>query len=73
VTRSNDEVLNTGAGKRPVSTGALPDNFVLHRARGKDSLISSAPRDSYEFPKSFDDDELEFDIDVPDDDDFDLE
>ena len=47
--------------------GALPEDFVLHRS-GKDNAdIISSKKKSEE--KAL----LEFDIDVPDDDDFDIE
>lgn len=58
----NDNVKK-GLKKRPVTTGALPDDFVLHRAsKGDNRIISSSESDK-----------LEFDIDVPEDDDFDID
>ena len=50
----------------PASTGALPKDFVLHRAGRDNRNIISSKEDG-------DSKELEFDIDVPEDDDFDIE
>ncbi|MBQ7724164.1 MAG: hypothetical protein IJT63_01020 [Lachnospiraceae bacterium] len=73
MTRNNNDRLNSMSGQRPVTTGALPGDFVLHRAKDKGSkLISTAKEESIEFPVNYEDDMLEFDIDIPDDDDFDI-
>ena len=53
--------------KRPLSLGVLPEDFVLHRAgKGNDDIVSSRSKDR-------ENELLEFDIDGPDDDDFDIE
>lgn len=75
MTRNNDDKLNSGFGQRPVTTGALPGDFVLHRAKDKGSKLISTSEDkeeSLEFPVCFEGSMLEFDIDIPDDDDFDM-
>ncbi len=73
--KSNVDKLNSGYGQRPVTTGALPGDFVLHRAKDKGSKLISTAKDkeeSIEFPITFEGDMLEFDIDIPADDDFDI-
>ena len=64
--------MNNSLGRRPVSTGTLPGDFVLHRAKNKGSLIVSAPKESFDFPNEYEGETLEFDIEIPDDDDFDM-
>ena len=85
--------------QRPVSTGALPSDFVLHRAGDSDQLITGSakpegeekkeePGESAEetpemkekriaeyraYAENINPNDLEFDFDIPEDDDFDIE
>ncbi len=111
---SAPEDTGEGLKKRPVSTGGLPSDFVLHRAEASEKLISSEketqngsglipgtvpeekprvrvnPFDTPEGPETpeekekrvnayrkyaenIDPNELEFDFEIPEDDDFDVE
>ncbi len=77
-----DRILNgnkTDSPKlRPLSTGALPEDFVLHRAgEGKKDIISTGIKpDTFTEPDfdiaDFKEKDLEFDIEVSPEDDFDI-